>query len=345
LTAGLLAGAGSLVSWQAAVYLVAPLYVSAAFGGPGRPPWGRLRDSAAALLAFFGARVGWALFYWLTSTGLSLGALLSTLFARPEPSFFPRDAHGWWELARAWRAALRHVGVGVLQMVGPWWREGAPRGSGLLLLGAAVLVLAVAASVLSLRFGRAARQTASDAPPTLHLLIATTTALLIASALYVDLPSDKYKRYDFLPLMVALVLAAGLGAWQAHRPSRTRPWLLLAPLLAAQLILTVASHRLFRAALVRAQPPDYHTRVGETWFAFARRLRARTPDRCGYLFTFEEVRHARYQLEIPAALWSELPGAAVLDVPAEAAAWRRPLPGANAAPRGCEWVSPAARLP
>ena len=143
--------------------------------------------------------------------------------------------------------------------------------------------------------------------------------------------------------MAALLLAAGIGAWQARGPSRTRPWLLIAPLLAGQLVLAIASHGHFRAALVQAQPPGYHTRDGETWFAFARRLRARTPDRCGYLFTFEEVRHARYQLEIPAALWSELPGAAVLDVPPDAAAWRRPLPAAPAAPRGCEWVSPAAR--
>jgi hypothetical protein len=332
-TAGVLVGVGSLISWQAAVYLAAPLYVCACFGGPDRRAARRVRDSLLLLAAFLGARIGWALFYRLTSTGLSLGGLLSTLFARPEPSYFPRGAEGWWELARAWRAVFRHLAVGVLQVAGPWWHDGPPRGWGLVLLGAFVLAVALAASVITFRQARRSGRLAG------HLLVATTTALLIASALYVDLPVDKYKRYDFLPLMAALGLAAAFSLIHTLQ----RRWILLGPLLAVQLVLVIVSHNRFRATLASAQPPGYHTRDGETWFAFARRLRARASDRCGYLFAFSEVQHARYQLEIPAVLWSELPGAAVVNVPPEASAWRRPLPLPRSAPRGCEWVSPAAR--
>jgi hypothetical protein len=346
LAAGALAGAGSLVSWQAAVYLLAPLYAAIAgqslagkiAGSPARRPAARrLAEVLLIPLAFLAVRVAWALVYALTSRGLSPGSLLATLFARPEPSFFPRGLHGWAELASAWRAVLRHVAAGVLQVLGPWWREGSPRGAALLIAGAAVLAGALAAAVVTGRWARRSQVLAG------HLIAATTAALLVASALYVDLPVDKYKRYDFLPLLLSLALAAALGRW---RSSPRRRWLLLAPLLALQVTLAGFTHARFRAALAAARPAGYHTRDGETWFAFARHLRARTRDRCGYLFTFAEVQHARYQLEIPAALWSELPGARVLDAPPEAASWRRPLPLAPAPVtlRGCEWLSPDAEL-
>ncbi len=335
LVAGALVGAGSLVSWQAAAYLFPPLYAACAVGGSPRPLVRRARDGALIVLAFLAARIAWAVFYAVTSRGVPLRTLLATLFARPEPSFFPRGLHGWWELARAWRSVLRHLAVGFLQVLGPWWREGSPRGAALVLAGVAILIIALAAAVLTWRHARHTRI------PTAHLIAATAAALLVASALYVDLPVDKYKRYDFLPLVIALALAAALGRTRAAR----RPWLVLAPLLGLQVFLAAFSHSHFTAALATAQPAGYYTRDGETWYAFARRLRARTRDRCGYLFTFPEVQHARYQLEIPAALWSELPGAQVLDAPAEAATWRRPLPVAPAAPtlRGCEWLSTDSR--
>jgi hypothetical protein len=351
LGAGLIVGAGSLVSWQAAVYLFPALYVCLVFGGAGRSAGRRAAEAGALLAAFVATRVGWVVLYALTSQGLSFRELLITTFARPEPSYFPRGLGGWMELARAWRAALRHVATGLAQVVGPWPREAAPRGTTLVLVGGLILGAALAAWAITYRRARRIGATSG------HILAATAVGLLFTAALYVDLPVDKYKRYDFIPMLAALGLSALVGAWRGqgrspsqpatgagHRVPRT-PLYLLAVLLAGELVLALAAHARFRAALPSRQPTGYHSRGGETWFAFARRLRDRTPDRCAYLFTFAEVRHARYQLEIVAALWSELPGAGVLGVPEEASRWRRPLPtpAPGASPPACAWVSPDAR--
>jgi hypothetical protein len=348
LAAGAIVGAGSLVSWQAAVYLFPPLYICVAFGGTDRPAGRRAVEAGALIAAFVAARVGWVVFYGVTSHGLSTRALLSTAFARPEPSYFPRGVDGWVELARAWRAVLRHVATGLVQVLGPWGRQGAPRGTTLVLVGGVVLAAALAAWGITYR--RARRLGATGG----HLLAASAAALLLTAALYVDLPIDKYKRYDFIPMLAALGLAAAVGAWPRRgRPPETSPTAsrmplyLLGVLLAGELALALVVHARFRSGLPTAQPAGYHGRGSETWFAFARRLRHRTPDRCAYVFTFSEVRHARYQLEIVAALWSELPGAIVLDVPEEATRWRRPLPipvpGSPATPPTCAWLSPDAR--
>ncbi len=365
LLAGLLVGAGSLVSWQAAVYLFPPLYACACLGGPGRSFRRRAAEAGILVLAFLGARVGWALLFFASSDGLSFRAVFGPLFARPEPSYFPRGWQGWAELARAWRTVLRHVATGLSQVLGPWGRAGTPRGDTLLLVGAGVLTAALAGAVVSFR--RASRRGSWRG----HLVIATAAALLLSAALYVDLPVDKYKRYDFVPLLAVLALAAALGTGLEGQPARAAPapdprparrsrwasrWtasrspalVLVGGLLAAQLTLALVAHARFRTQLAAARPPGYHGRGGETWFAFARRLRDRTPAACGYLFAFFEVQHARYQLEIPAALWSELPGASVLGAPPEVETWRRPLPPRplEAAPASippCAWISPEAQ--
>ena len=185
----------------------------------------------------------------------------------------------------------------------------------------------------------------------------------MSAALYVDLPVDKYKRYDFFPLLAVLGLATALGAWLRRgaavppSPSRRSPWTAGTPNSRAVRRRRPPGRPSSTLALIPTpasgpgSPPPARglpRRGGETWFAFARRLRARTPDRCGYLFAFSEVQHARYQLEIVAALWSELPGAAVLGAPPEATTWLRPLPLRPLArrarrPRDCAWVSPEAR--
>ena len=84
------------------------------------------------------------------------------------------------------------------------------------------------------------------------------------------------------------------------------------------------------------------------WFAYTRSLGRAAPSACSFVFAFDEVSGAKDNLEILAALLSELPDPLVIDAPPTAPAWPRPLPLSSAAElaahgRGCEWLSPAAR--
>jgi hypothetical protein len=174
-----------------------------------------------------------------------------------------------------------------------------------------------------------------------HLVAASLLALTLAAALYVDLPVDKFKRYDHLPLLLPL-----LGVAVLVPISRRGSLAAFAIVLVIQGGTAIAWNRAFHRALPASSPPGYHGHDGQTWFAHMRAVRRQSPRACAYVFTLDELAHGRFQLEIPAALWSELPGAVVIGDPAAIKDWPRPLPVepfVRTGLRGCEWLSTGAR--
>jgi hypothetical protein len=333
LLTGLILGAGTLVSWQGALWLGPVAYGAALAGERSRPALIRLGDVAGVGLGLCLARAAWALGFAAFGARDPVARLLGIAFARPEPSFFPSSLAELAGLLVRARTVLRHVGLGVLQAaldVGPEEPRTRPLA---LAIGALVLACALA---LAIRSGL--RRARSPEAARAHLLAASLALCLLGAAAYVDLPSDKYKRYDFLPPLAAVAVGSS-------RVRRLGP-VLLGVAFALGLGHAVVRVRASHAALPQRLPPGYHGRGGETWFAHLRRLRHESPQACGFVFALDELAHARYQLEIQAALWSELPAPRVVGDPAVVATWPRPLPVVAPAalrPRPCERLSEAAR--
>ncbi len=343
LLAGALVGAGTLMSWQAAAYAFPPVYVAVALGGRGRAPWLRARDGLAVVAAVAATRTVWTMVFWITASGQRLGHLLSLAFARPTPSFFPDDLDGWGALLPRWPTLLRHVGTGLLAELGPAARDSLSMRRLAFSLGTAVMLIAVVVVLASLIHGARRGRWRP------HLVGATLLALLVTAACYVDLPIDKFKRYDFLPTLFILLAAAVVGEIGPHTSRRLRIGAAtsVAALVVVQAVVAVRWNRDFHARLSGMTPTSYHGPDGETWFAFMRRVRRQAPGACHHVFALDELAHGRFQREIPAALWSELPAPLVLGEPSEMATWQRPLPmlplAAQGQLTGCEWLSPGAR--
>lgn len=333
LLAGLCLGAGTLVSWQGALWFGPVAYGIALAGTQPRSLLRRLRDVTAVGVSLCLARVMWALGCAALGAQDSAGRLLGIAFARPEPSFFPASLGEFLGLLARGRTVLRHVGFGVLQATLDLGPDDARMRSLVLAVGAGALICSLA---LAIHSGQ--RRGESQQALQRHLVAAGLLFCFLGAALYVDLPADKYKRYDFLAPLAALVLANG---------RRAR----LGPILLGAVILLGTSHAVVRvraahAALALREPDGYHGRGGETWFTHFRRLHRASPQACGFVFAFDELAHARYQLEIQAALWSELPAPRVLGEPSLVAGWPRPLPVVRpsaSTPRPCEVVSAAAQ--
>jgi hypothetical protein len=185
-----------------------------------------------------------------------------------------------------------------------------------------------------------------------QLLSAGFLALTLASAIYLDLPIDKYKRYDYIPMFLSLGGAA-LAAHLTQRKALLRKTNLILGLgvllvLGTQGLLAYRWNRQWYDRLPTSTPLNYLGHERQTWFAYFRALRKAHPDTCAFVLAFDEVKYGRYQLEIPAALLSELPRAVVVGAPPNAAGWPHPLPldaGSAAATsrQSCAWVSPVAQ--
>ncbi len=340
--AGALVGLGTLMSWQAGLYLFIPLYVAVVLGGAGRGMPARARDGVLVVVAMFAARIAWALLYWTTSTGLPLRALMRTLFARPQPSFFPSGLAGWLDVATHWPTLLRRIGGGVVQELAPGALDSLSVRGATFGIGVGILLALLALCILS------ARQAARSNHWQTHLLAVCLLAFTAATALYVDLPEDRFKRYDYLPVLLPLLAAALVGAIDASRAWLQRMAALVTVLIVIQGAAALRHNRIWHAQLPSARPANYVAHGGETWFAYMRRLHQSSPGICVFVFGFDELSHARFQLEIVAALRSELPAAVVLGDPALMKTWDRPLPmvslaSAGASLRGCEWLSDGAR--
>jgi hypothetical protein len=345
LAAGLLAGWSSLMSWQGAAFALPAMYVALFLAGPTRPWWQRLRDGVCVPAGLIAARFVWVGIYWLTAHQLSFRELLVTAFERPSPNFLPKDFAGWITLVGRWREGLAHMGLGITHELGPGIRDSVIAVPQLKTIGVVLLGLSVLLWVITcLVFRRRIRLE-------FQFVAMAFLALTLSAAIYLDLPADKYKRYDYLPMIVSLGLLV-LAGWVAMRgPSR---WLgrgvafAIVAVIGAQLAVGYHWNRQWYARLPTARPANRIAHSNLTWFAYFRSLKRAAPQSCAFVFAFDEVAWANDNLEILAALVSELPNPAVIAAPPRAHTWPRPLPliaAEELAPRmrGCEWVSPAAR--
>jgi hypothetical protein len=344
---GALVAGGSLVSWQAGLYLFAPLLVASFLGGSGRTVSRRMGDASLCGVASIVFVCAWVLFHAITSDGLTTRQLFSVLLSRPEPSFFPKDWNEVLRLIGSPNRIARHLGTGLMYEAGPIALESHAVRSILPQLGLVWFLLVAGAAVVASFWARI-RDEASLRRIRVASIVIVLLALTAVTAVYVDLPSDKYKRYEYLPLLLSLLGAAVVGSglgFLARTFWRRMAAFFLALAVVSQIALVLGHARRYRAEIETRQPPGYHSRDGVPWYVYFRRLRSATPDRCIYLFTQDELSHGRYQLEIAAGLWDALPDHCVIGEPGEGQDWRVKVKRMGIAEAkglpACMWRSPA----
>lgn len=215
------------------------------------------------------------------------------------------------------------------------------------MIGGAVAVVLVARAAVSKRpLGPDAKRFA--------LVSGSFCAVALAAAAYLDLPIDKYKRYDFVPLFAALLAPIAVNAALSAFERRARPAVVrstisvvLVMLVGTLATVSVSTNRRWHRELPTTQPKDYAGIDHLSWYGYLDRVRRAAPRACRYVFAFEELAHGRWQLEIPAVLASELRDYVVVGPPARVAGWRAPLRMGNATDvaaslTGCEAISAAA---
>lgn len=340
---GVLVALASLMSWQGASYLFPPLYAALFLGGQQRWPI-QLRDVIFVPVAFLFGRLSWVCLLWITAPSLHFSKLITAAFERPAPNFLPENLAGWIRLFGK-RAILEHAGVGLAQVLGPPVGTSPRLSLHWPLLGLLLIIAALAAFVVTAFHARR-----SQGRP-LHLVAASFAGLTAGALVYLDLLGDKYKRYDYLPPLVAILATAGL--WRLlNRTSSI--WLVrvgaaaVGSVVVVQTVFAYQWNRDWYARLPASEPKNFAGHESETWTAYFRRLRRENPAACAFVFSFEDVLHARYQLEIRAAMYSELINPAVVGAPATVKQWPRLIPDrptheVRASLRGCEWLSAGAQ--
>ena len=343
LYAGLLVGLSSLMSWQGAAYALPVMYGTLVLAGRDRCWWQRARDVTLVPLGLALARWLWLSVYWLTAHSLSYAGLVRTAFESPAPNFLPQRVSQWLALLGNPRAILTHMGIGVSHELGPGARDSSVLVPYLPYLGAGLLCLALVPWVVAV-----VRSRKSD-ECSFHFVAAAFLLMTMTAAIYLDLPVDKYKRYDYVPAFISLAFAVIASYATRNRSLRSaRIFTCLAvAILVGQSVTAYRWNRHWYAKLPSTAPKDYVGHGSQTWFAYMRELRHKAPDACSFVFSFGELVQARYQLEITASLLSELRQPKVIGAPPNAGAWPRRLPLADSRSlaanlRGCEWLSPDA---
>ena len=344
LYAGLAVGLSSLMSWQGAAYALPVMYVALVLAGRDRRWWQRARDVALVPLGLVLARWLWLSLYWLTAHSLSYASLVRTAFESPSPNFLPQGLSQWLALLGNPRAILTHMGIGVCHELGPSVRDSSAIGPYLPYLGAGLLCLALVPWMVAV-----ARSRKGNGGP-VHFIAAAFLFMTLMAAIYLDLPVDKYKRYDYIPAFISLAFAVvARHATSSRLRKNTRIFICVAAsILVGQGVAAFRWNRQWYAKLPSTTPKDYAGHGNQTWFAYMRETGRQAPNACSFVFSFDEVLHARYQLEITAALLSELRQPKIIGAPPSAREWPRRLPLADsktvaAGLRGCEWLSPGAR--
>ena len=345
--AGLLAAAAGLMSIQGVIYVLPPLYVAVVLRRREISAWLRARDAGLTLVALFAGAIGFAGFVSVTSS-LRLRLALSVLFARPDPSQFPKTMAEMGKLLADVSGSLNTLGVATsLQLFSnrivfsPAWLVGI---GGLVML--VELAVVVATTVWSWRrrcFGP-------------HVFAATLLLFTVATALYRDVAYAYLKRTDFVPLIGGFLVIACVQALPASGRLRKIAVLALALLVAAQ---SFAAWRWRRAeagtyvtldqTVIGRRVPGYHGIPGEgSFFQHFRALRQAHPTACAFVFDASEVAHGRWNPDLSGSIWSELPAHIIIGNPAEMAKWRRKMrvldpQSARKTLSGCEWISPVAQ--
>jgi hypothetical protein len=293
--AGALAAWAALQSWQALYYLGPAGYAALLFTRGG------VRQKAAAaatvVAGFLGVLVGWCAFIALTSK-LGFGQLLHAMFSRPMGSFsLSQPSATLWGritgLGAAWTFTHTFVvtpAVGVAFETLGW------------------LVIAAFAAVLALCTRAALRRGRWD----LHLLALSLFLFTLVTPLYHDLTEWRYLvRFDFWPLLLALLLAALFGAAGRWRP-------LLAISLTMVIVWNAAraaefsdggrhQHPSLATWTALPHPNDsFYGRDGMSWFAFFRGIHQVAPNACRYVFALGEASEGWWNPDLSGSLFSEL---------------------------------------
>lgn len=323
---GALGGVAYLVSSQALLYLAPPFYVAVLLG-PGRGVLARVRDGLLVLAGAAGTVAAWAVLVAAT-TPASTAEIFHVTLSYPQPSLFPRSVAELIKILSEPGKTMYALGTGVWRALAP--RLGSPSVATFRALGAAVLLVEAAvcaASFLQLRRAEGRR---------FHLLAATLLLFTGLTALYQSAEIDNPKRFDFLPLVAALLVAAALALRpQVLASARKRA------AVAAALVLFIAWNcvvvvRWRHLTIAEPAKPDQSWVKGyydapardgarwRSWYDHLTRIRRAHPRACAYVFTIDEVRAGTWWNEIPALLWSELPTHVVLAEPAARGHWRHP---------------------
>jgi hypothetical protein len=341
LATGALAALATLISWQALLY-TAPAFYTALVGGPRRRSAGQ-RALTAALVpaAFFATLTSWCLFLAATSK-LKLRLLLHVMFRRPN-TLGIHDVTGQKLVHGAGVAmafGLTHTAVDVPRLPLTVTQLGT-------LTLATMAALYVVATWWSFRH--------RDWRP--HVLAATLLLFTLVTSPYHDVEYAYLKRFDFWPILVFPLVAIALGRLRSSR-QRSIAAAALALVSVAQLTL---ARRWQREALshypnlpsynVMPHPvPSFYGRDGQSFFAYYRHLRERTPQACRHVFSLFEIWEGYWNFDNPGSLWSELPDHIALGDTAEVRKWRYPPRTltveqfrASGLDQPCDWFSDDAR--
>ncbi|MGB8295713.1 MAG: hypothetical protein WCG85_09835 [Polyangia bacterium] len=348
LVAGLLAAAAALMSTQGVLYVLPPLYVGVVLRGRGTSAILRARDAGITLLAMLGGEIGFACLVSGTSA-LPLRQALAVLLSRPTTSSLPQSATEAIRLLADVAGSLRNLGLAAsLQLFSnriPFASSFALVGIGGFVLLVEIVVL-VAATLWSFRQRRWGP----------HLFATSLLLFSVLTALYRDVPYAYLKRTDFVPLLAAFLLLTSADALFGSTRLRKIAVFALALLIAAQGFAAwrwrraeAASYATLDETVLGRRIPGYHGVPGEgSFFRHFRALRQANPSACAFVFDVSEVEHGRWNPDITASIWSELPAHYIMGNPAQMSTWPRRMrvldpQSAGKVLSGCEWISPAAQ--
>ena len=348
LLAGLLAAAAGLMSIQGVVYVLPALYAGVVLGGRETPAILRARNAGITLLALLGGEIGFACLVSGTSA-LPLRQALAVLLSRPNPSSIPNSATEAVRLLADVPGSLRTLGLAAsLQL----FSNRIPFASSSALLGIGGLVLLVEMVVFVATTVWCFRQRRWGP----HLFATSLLLFTVLTALYRDVQYAYLKRTDFVPLLAVFLLLTSVPAFSSSTRLRRIVVSVLALVVVAQ---GFAAWRWRRAeattyatldeSVVGRRLPGYHGVPGEgSFFHHFRALRQANPAACAFVFNLSEVEHGRWNPDITASIWSELPAHYIIGNPAVMSTWPRRMRvldprSASTVLSGCEWISPAAR--
>jgi len=346
---GALAGAAALVSLQCVIYLIPPLFVVTFLGGSrGRRSVAvallvRVRQLVVLVAAFAAVIVAWGLVLGAT-TNVSVRQVFGVMTDRPQATYVPRNEKELRALFDM-KQFFHHLGMGVAQELTMGSSAEAlynrTRNLGVWLLAGEALLF-VGAVVARWR---------KRAHTGLVFVAFTLLAFTCVTSLYHDLLIEKYKRYDFLPLLVFLSVAALIGCAQRfHRPLARAAMIAAVAVIGLQTAGAVGNNRQWHAELpfFPRGLNEYYGRDGVSWIGYFRKLERAQPSACRFVFGIDEFSGIRWNHEVTAGLATQLPAYAFVGWPNDVFKWKYkpPLltPPATGELRDCDVISPRARV-
>jgi len=339
---GALAGVASLVSLQCVIYLIPPLFAVTFFGGS-RRLLVRARQLVVVIIVFAAVLVAWGLVLGAT-TSASVAQVFGVMTERPQATYLPKNEKQLRALFDM-KAFFHHLGMGVAQELTIEMNSerlyNGMKSVGVWLLGAEVLLLVAALAAYWRKRAQAG----------LVFVAFTLLALTFVTSLYHDLIFEKYKRYEFLPLLVFLTVAALVGCVQGwHRVLARVAMVAAVIVIGVQTAGAIANNREWHEQLpfFPRGLNDYYGRDKLSWIGYFRKLQRAQPGACRFVFGIDEFPGIRWNHEVTAGMATQLPAYALVGWPAEIFKWKyKPsllTPPAIGQLRDCDVISPRARV-